>query len=160
MIEVLANRTYRHLFLAQMVALIGTGLATVALGLLAYDLAGKNAGAVLGTALAIKMVAYVLIAPLAGAYANHVPRRALLVTLDVARLAVVLLLPWVNQIWQIYVLIFVLQSCSAAFTPTFQATIPEVLPERRTTQRHYRCRGWRMTLRICSALPWLPLCWR
>ncbi len=129
MIDVLANRTYRHLFFAQLVALVGTGLATVALGLLAYDLAGKNAGAVLGTALAIKMAAYVLIAPIAGAYANRVPRRALLVALDVARLSVVLLLPWVDQIWQIYVLIFVLQSCSAAFTPTFQATIPEVLPE-------------------------------
>lgn len=129
MFEVLKNRTYRHLFLAQVVALVGTGLATVALGLLAYDLAGKNAGAVLGTALAIKMIAYVLIAPIAGAYANRVPRRALLVALDIGRLAVVLMLPWVDQIWQIYVLIFVLQSCSAAFTPTFQATIPEVLPD-------------------------------
>lgn len=129
MIDVLRNRTYRHLFLAQMVALIGTGLATVALGLLAFDLAGKDAGAVLGTALAIKMAAYVLIAPLAGAYANRVPRRVLLVALDTGRLAVVLLLPWVDQIWQIYVLIFVLQSCSAAFTPTFQAIIPEVLPD-------------------------------
>ena len=129
MIEILRNRIYRHLFLAQMVALVGTGLATVALGLLAYDLAGSDAGAVLGTALAIKMASYVLIAPLAGAYANRFPRRALLVALDVGRLAVVLLLPWVDQIWQIYLLIFVLQSCSAAFTPTFQATIPEVLPD-------------------------------
>ena len=129
MFDVLKNRTYRHLFLAQVVALVGTGLATVALGLLAYDLAGKNAGAVLGTALAIKMIAYVLIAPIAGAYANRVPRRALLVVLDIGRLAVVLLLPWVDQIWQIYLLIFILQSCSAAFTPTFQATIPEILPD-------------------------------
>lgn len=129
MIEVLANRTYRHLFLAQIVALVGTGLATVALGLLAYDLAGKDAGAVLGTALAIKMVAYVFVAPLAGAYANRLPRRALLVALDLLRMAVVLALPWVDQVWQIYVLIFVLQSCSAAFTPTFQATIPDVLPK-------------------------------
>ncbi len=126
---VLADRTYRHLFLAQIVALVGTGLATVALGLLAYDLAGKSAGAVLGVALAIKMIAYVGIAPIAGAYANRLPRRTLLVTLDLARLAVVAVLPFVTQIWQIYVLIFVLQSCSAAFTPTFQATIPEVLPQ-------------------------------
>lgn len=127
--NVLRNRTYRHLFLAQIVALVGTGLATVALGLLAYDLAGENAGAVLGTALAIKMAAYVLIAPLAGAYANRIPRRALLVAMDVGRLCVAMLLPWVDQVWQIYVLIFVLQSCSATFTPTFQATIPEVLPD-------------------------------
>jgi MFS family permease len=31
--------------------------------------------------------------------------------------------------WQVYVLIFVLQAASAAFTPTFQATIPDLLPE-------------------------------
>ncbi|BDB30596.1 hypothetical protein CTP10_R80130 (plasmid) [Cupriavidus sp. P-10] len=51
MLDVLTNRIYRHLFLAQVIALVGTGLATVALGLLAYDLAGANAGSVLGTAL-------------------------------------------------------------------------------------------------------------
>jgi MFS family permease len=31
----------------------------------------------------------------------------------------------------VYVLIFVLQSASAAFTPTFQATIPDILPDER-----------------------------
>ena len=65
MLAILANRTYRCLFLAQVIALIGTGLATVALGLLAYDLAGPDAGIVLGTALAIKMIAYVGVAPIA-----------------------------------------------------------------------------------------------
>jgi predicted MFS family arabinose efflux permease len=38
-------------------------------------------------------------------------------------------LPFVNAVWQVYILIFVLQSASAAFTPTFQATIPDVLPD-------------------------------
>lgn len=66
MLSVLANRTYRHLFAAQALSLIGTGLTTVALGLLAYDLAGADAGAVLGTALALKMITYVGIAPIAG----------------------------------------------------------------------------------------------
>ena len=45
MLQVLANRTYRHLFLAQVIALVGTGLATVALGLLALNLAVAAAGA-------------------------------------------------------------------------------------------------------------------
>ena len=115
--------------MAQVVALIGTGLATVALGLLAYDIAGADAGAVLGTAMAIKMVAYIGVAPIVGAYANRLPRRAFLVAMDVIRALVVLALPFVDQIWQIYVLIFVLQSASAGFTPTFQATIPDVLPD-------------------------------
>ncbi|ABE44409.1 MFS transporter [Polaromonas sp. JS666] len=129
MLEVLANRTYRHLFLAQVIALLGTGLATVALSLLAFDLAGANAGAVLGTALAIKMLAYIGVAPVASALAERLPRRAVLVALDLVRAGVALLLPFVTQIWHVYVLIFVLQSASAAFTPTFQATIPDVLPQ-------------------------------
>lgn len=129
MLSVLRNRTYRHLFTAQVVALVGTGLATVALSLLAYDIAGGNASAVLGTALAIKMVAYVGIAPLISAFADRIPRRTLLVTMDLTRAGVALALPFVTQVWQVHVLVFLLQAASAVFTPTFQATIPEVLPD-------------------------------
>ncbi|MGW5703591.1 MFS transporter [Amycolatopsis japonica] len=125
------HRDYRHLFGAQLVALFGTGLTTVALGLLAYDLAGSDAGAVLGTALAIKMITYVTVAPLSVAYADRVPRRFLLVTLDTIRALVVLVLPFVDQVWQIYVLIVVLQSASASFTPAFQAVLPDLLPDER-----------------------------
>lgn len=129
MLSVLAHRTYRHLFLAQVIALVGTGLATVALGLLAYDIAGADAGAVLGTALAIKMVAYIGIAPVVGAYADRLPRKTLLVAMDAVRAGVALVLPFVDAVWQVYLLIFLLQSASAAFTPTFQATIPDILPD-------------------------------
>lgn len=128
MLGILKHRTYRHLFLAQVVALLGTGLATVALSLLAFDLAGGQAGQVLGTAMAIKMVAYVLIAPLASALAERLSRRVLLVSLDLVRAATALALPFVTEVWEVYVLIAVLQSASAAFTPTFQSTIPDTLP--------------------------------
>ncbi|WP_421870043.1 MFS transporter [Pararhizobium sp.] len=127
MLAVLRNRTYRHLFLAQVIALLGTGLATVALGLQAFELADGNAGAVLGTALAIKMIAYVVVAPIATAFTEQLPRRAMLVSLDLVRAAVALCLPFITGVWQAYLLIFVLQAASAAFTPTFQATIPDVL---------------------------------
>ena len=122
-----ATRDFRQLFSAQIIALFGTGLATVALGLLAYDLAGRKAGAVLGTALTIKMVMYVVIAPLAAAYVDRLPRRMFLAALDAVRATVVLALPFITEVWHIYVLIAVLQSASAAFTPTFQAVIPDIV---------------------------------
>ncbi|MFN3924805.1 MAG: MFS transporter, partial [Pseudarthrobacter sp.] len=128
--QLFAIRDYRHLFSAQVIALFGTGLATVALGLLAYELAGPRAGAVLGTALTIKMVLYVVIAPLAAAYVDRLPRRAFLVILDVVRALVVLALPFVTEVWHIYVLIGLLQSASAAFTPTFQAVIPDIVKDK------------------------------
>ena len=107
--SVFAIRDFRQLFSAQIIALFGTGLATVALGLLAYDLAGRNAGAVLGAALTIKMVMYVVIAPLAAAYVDRLPRRMFLAALDAVRAAVVLALPFITEVWHIYVLIAVLQ---------------------------------------------------
>lgn len=115
--------------MAQVVALIGTGLATVSLGLLAFDIAGGNAALVLGIVFTIKMIAYVTIAPIAGAFADRLPRRVTLVTLDIVRATVALALPFVSEIWQIYLLILALQAASAAFTPTFQAVIPDILPD-------------------------------
>uniref|UniRef100_UPI003D8ED070 MFS transporter n=1 Tax=Gordonia sp. B7-2 TaxID=3420932 RepID=UPI003D8ED070 len=130
MSSIFAMRDYRHLFGAQIVALFGTGLATVALGLLAFELAGPRAAAVLGTALALKMVTYVVVAPVAAAFADRLPRRSMLVGLDVVRAAVVIVLPFVEHVWQVYVLIVILQSASAAFTPAFQAVLPDLLPDR------------------------------
>ncbi len=133
--HVLAHPVFRRLFAAQAVALAGTGLLTVALGLLAYDLAGSAAGAVLGTALAIKMAAYVGVAPVITALTERLPRRTILVAADTVRATVALLLPAVDEVWQIYALIVVLQAASATFTPTFQAIIPAVLPDERDYTR-------------------------
>jgi MFS family permease len=130
-----ANRDYLRLFVAQVSALFGTGLTTVALGLLAYELAGADAAAVLGTALTIKMLVYVTVAPIVAAYADRFPRRLFLVGLNVIRASVVLALPFIDQIWQIYVLIAILQSASAAYTPTYQAIIPDILPDEREYTR-------------------------
>ncbi|WP_425393495.1 MFS transporter [Actinokineospora enzanensis] len=132
---VLGDRVYRRLFTAQVVALVGTGLATVALGLLAYELAGVDAGVVLAGLLAVKMVANVVVAPLATAVVDRVPRRTLLVSLDLVRCASVVVLPWVDAVWQVVVLVAVLQVASAAFTPAFQAVIPLVLTEEREYTR-------------------------
>ncbi len=129
MLALLQHRLFRKLYVAQVVSLLGTGLATVALGLLAFDLAGDKAGTVLGTALAIKMIAYVGVAPVAQALLGRFPAKTVLITLDLIRAAIALSLPFVTEIWQVYGLIFLLQSASAGFTPTFQALIPEILPD-------------------------------
>ena len=135
MLSVLRNVTYRRLFAAQIVALTGTGLLTVALGLLAYDLAGSNAGAVLGTALTIKMFAYVGLAPVINALVARWPKRRVLIGADLIRAAMALCLPFITDVWQIYIVIFLLQSASATFTPAFQSLIPTVLKDERDYTR-------------------------
>ena len=75
MLAALRNRAYARLFAAQVLALVGTGLLTVALGLLAVDVAGNEAGIVMGTALTIRIVAFVTISPVMSALVNRLPDR-------------------------------------------------------------------------------------
>lgn len=129
MLTVLRHPAYARLFSAQIIALLGTGLLTVALGLLAFDIAGGEAGMVMGVAMTIKMVAYVAISPVVVALVARLPRKHVLIAADLSRAVVAMCLPFVSEAWQIYLLIFLLQSASATFTPTFQAVIPSVLPD-------------------------------
>ena len=131
----LRDRRYRRLFSAQVLSLVGTGAGTVALGLLAFDLAGADAGLVLGIAFALKMVAYVFLAPLAAGLFSRTDRKKVMVAMDIARAVVVALIPFVTEIWQVYLLVFALSAFSAGFTPTFQATIPDVLEDEPTYTR-------------------------
>jgi len=129
MLTVLHDRRFAALFASQVASLLGTGILTVAIALLAARIAGGDAGVVLSVALTIRIATYVVISPIATALLAGRSSRAVLVSADAARIAVALSLVFVTEAWQLYAAIVLLQSASAVFTPTFQATIPEVLPE-------------------------------
>lgn len=129
MFSVLSNRSFRYLFLAQNFSLLGTGLATVALSLLAFDLTGKNAALLLSSLFTIKMLIYVFFSPIAGAFANKFNRRLYLVFLDIIRAIAAIGLFFVKEIWHVYFIISIIYISSAAFTPIYQSTIPQLFNE-------------------------------
>ncbi|MEH2264613.1 MFS transporter [Nostoc sp.] len=125
----LRNPVFARLYTAQTTSLLGDALTWVGLALLAFDLAGKNAAVVLSVALTLRVTAFVLLSPLAGAIADRLDRKKIMVVTHIFRMLIVGMLPFVTQIWQIYVLIFALNVFNAFFTPTYQATIPFVTGE-------------------------------
>lgn len=122
----LKNPVFARLYMAQTTNLLGDALTWVGLALLAFELAGKTSAVVLSGALTLRIAAFVLLSPLAGAIADRLDRKKILVITHLARMLIVSLLPFVTQIWQIYALIFSLNVFNAFFTPTYQATIPLV----------------------------------
>ncbi len=123
----LKNKTFKKLFTAQVISLIGTGITSIALALLAWDLAKENAGLVLGIAFALKMLAYVFFSPIITTIAKRVPRKIWLISLDLLRAFTILYFPFITEIWEIYLLLFLINLCSAGFTPIFQATISDII---------------------------------
>jgi NRE family putative nickel resistance protein-like MFS transporter len=122
----LRNPVFARLYYAQAISLFGDALTWLGLALLAFELAGKDSGIVLSIALTLRVTAFVILSPLAGAIADCLDRKKILVITHIARMLIVGILPFVNAIWQIYALVLALNVFNAFFTPTYQATIPLV----------------------------------
>ncbi len=122
----LNNPIFARLYLAQTINLVGDALTWLGLALLAFELAGDRAGTVLAGALTLRVTAFVILSPIAGAVADRTSRKQLMVTTHLARMAIVCLLPFVTQVWQIYAIVLSLNVFYAFFAPTYTATIPLV----------------------------------
>jgi MFS family permease len=128
-------RDYNLFFTSFALALLGTGIAVVGIALLAFDLAGDNAGAALGTALAVKTATYVVVAPIAAVLFGTIPKRRLMLILLLVGALMIALLPLVRSVWQLYGLIFIFAAGSAVFNPMYQALVPHFLSESRAYSR-------------------------
>jgi MFS transporter, NRE family, putaive nickel resistance protein len=123
----LENRNYVRLFTAQLTSLIGSGVTSIALAAFAYQLAGRDATVIVGIALMLRILAFVSFSPAAGVLADRVNRKRLLVAADLVRVLLMGTFPFITTVWQIYLLIFLLNAVTAFFTPTFEASIPEIV---------------------------------
>jgi len=122
----LNNSVFARLYTAQTISLFGDALTWLGLALLAFELAGKDSAVVLSVALTFRVTAFVILSPIAGAIADRLDRKLILVITHIARMVIVGTMPFVNAVWQVYVLVFALNVFNAFFTPTYQATIPLV----------------------------------
>ena len=122
------NPSFRLLFTAQIISLLGSGVTTVGLAIFAYQLTGgDSATVVIGNALFLRILAFLIFSQPAGVIADRFNRKYILIAADVTRFGLLALFPFITEIWQIYTLIFAINAVTAFFTPTFEATIPEVV---------------------------------
>ena len=125
------NRNYVFLFASQIVSLLGSGVTTVALAIFAYQLTGgESATAIIGNALFLRILAFLLFSQFAGVLADRVNRKKILIVSDVVRFGLLSLFPFITEVWQIYAMIFAINAVTAFFTPTFEASLPDVVGEK------------------------------
>ena len=129
MLSVLSEKSFRNLFFAQNFSLLGSGLATIAISLLAFDLTGRNAALILSGLFTIKMFVYVIFSPFAGAIADKFDTKKYLIIQDVIRAIAAFGLIFVSEIWHLYVIILLIYLSTAAFTPIYQSAIPKIFKD-------------------------------
>jgi predicted MFS family arabinose efflux permease len=128
LVAVLGKGAYRRLFVAQTVSRWGDTFSTVALVVLVFRLTGSGLG-VSGVVIA-EIAPVLLLAPLAGAVVDRLPRVRVMVAADLWRMGLAALLPLVDhQLAAVYAVAFGLAAGGVVFNPAAASVLPSIVEE-------------------------------
>ena len=125
------NRSFRQLWLGQVVSQMGDWFDTIALYTIILNLTGS--GRYVGLLLVARFVPSFLCGPISGVIADRFSRQKIMIVTDVLRAFVVLGFLFVrsaNQLWLIYVLTVFQLALSTFFEPAKTAAIPSIVSDR------------------------------
>jgi MFS transporter, DHA3 family, macrolide efflux protein len=130
--SILRQRPLRLVFTANTVSMVGSGMNMAAV--IWFILQATHSEVALGTLLVLQTLPAMLIMPISGVIIDREDRRRLLMMLDAARAAVILILAVLAirhrvQVWHIYVMATLVASGFWMFWPTINALIQELTPE-------------------------------
>lgn len=136
-VGVLRERPFRLLFFGQAASLLGDGMVSVALAFAVLGLTGSATD--LGIVLAARAVPLVALMLAGGVWADRLPRRAVMVAADLARLAAhgtmaALLIVGEAEVWSLAALAAVTGTATAFFTPAISGLMPAVVSAERLQQ--------------------------
>ncbi|MGB3903632.1 MAG: MFS transporter [Anaerolineae bacterium] len=126
--EVLANRSFRALWLGQALSHLGQSIIYVVVALYVYELTGSARQ--VSFAVALELLPFVVIGPLAGLLADRLERKGMLVAAFSAQAALVGLLPFTTSLAQLYVLVFLSSLLAPVTSLVWAVALPSITGQR------------------------------
>lgn len=117
----------RYLLVGQAVSSLGDWMATVALMALVLQL--TDSATAVGGVLVLRLAPTVFAGPVAARMVNRWSRRHIMLATDAVRVPVALVLPWVTELWWIYLWAFGLELAGMVFLPARDASIPDLVED-------------------------------
>lgn len=121
---------FAKLYFAQTISLIGDACTWIGIALIAFEFGGNESAKILATALTLRVTAFIFFGSYAGVLADRFNRKKILIITNIARMIIVFSLVFVTSVWQLYVLIFLLNIFNAFFTPAYKACIPQLISKK------------------------------
>ena len=122
---------FSKLLIAQTVSSFGDWVGFVAVTALVAAKGGEAAGAfAIAGVMAARMLPALLFGPIAGAFVDRFNRKTLMITADVSRGALYALMPFLGPLWAIYIVSFAIECFSLLWTPSRDASLPNLVPRR------------------------------
>ncbi len=131
-VDLLRNRDFRRLWMGQMISAVGDWVIVAALFALVDEKSGGKSSAI-SLMMVARFLPAMLLGFLAGVIIDRFDRKATMISCDLARAALVMVLPFSNGLLMICVLVFLMETFMAIYGPAKDASIPDlVAPEQLT----------------------------
>jgi NRE family putative nickel resistance protein-like MFS transporter len=130
-VKTLKEPLFARLYVAQGISLIGDSITWLGVALLAYEFGGSHSAGILATALTLRVSAFVIFGSYAGIIADNINRKKIMIITNMCRMAIVFSLAFITAVWQLYMLIFLLNIFNAFFSPAYKATVPQLISEKK-----------------------------
>ena len=150
--DLLRHRDFRLLFAGQTLSMFGDMAMLLVLAMWAKELTGSNG--IAGSVFAVLALAS-LLAPLTGVLIDRFRRRTVMIFVDVATAAVVLLLLLVDgeeDLWLLYLVAFCYGASLVAFSSARSALLSTMLPDEQLGQANGSLGTVREALRLVAPL--------
>ena len=115
------------LFGAQFASSLGDWIGLFAILYIAAHV--SNSATAVGLVMVARMLPGFLLAPLGGALIDRWNRKVVMVTCDIGRAGLLVLLPFWSSIWGLVVLSFVIEILTLLWTPAKDATLPNIVKD-------------------------------
>jgi dTMP kinase len=126
LLSLLKRRFFRRLWAVTTVSSLGDWLGVFALTLYVKDLSGRPEFAV-GGVLLFRVVPGLFFGPFAGVLADRFDRRRLMITADLSRAALIASIPWIKEMWVLFLVSAVMEVLALMWTPAKEATLPNLV---------------------------------
>jgi dTMP kinase len=125
--DLVTNTQFSRLLIAQTVSSFGDWVGFVAVTAL---VASKGGGYAVAGVMVARLLPAILFGPLAGALVDRFDRKKLMIGSDIARGALYVVMPFLGPLWAIYLISFVIECFSLLWTPSRDASLPNLVPRR------------------------------
>lgn len=127
-VRMFGSLEFSRLWFAQVISATGDWLGLLAISILAIRLGSGSEGAALSLVLAARIVPGFFFGPIAGVLVDRWDRKRVMVTCDIGRALVMLSLPFVEELWGLFLASLMLEAFTMLWSPAKEASVPNLVP--------------------------------
>lgn len=128
-----ATNAFFRLWAAQFTTGLGDWLGFLAITVTAARVGGGSPETAVGIVMAARLIPGFFFAQVAGVLADRWDKRRLMVVCDIARAAVLLVLPFVDTVWQLVLVSLALEAFTLLWIPAKESMVPSIVPREHLT---------------------------